>query len=288
MKCLIILSFVLFSIHPLHSQDKKINVVVIGAHPDDADSSAGGTAIKFAKLGHNVLFISLTNGDKGHQLSGGGVLAKRRRAEAEEAGKRFGVTYKVLDNHDGELLATLDVRWDVIRLIREWEADIVIGPRSYDYHPDHRNAAIIIQDAAYLVIVPNVVSDTPPLKVNPLFLYAQDRFQKPYPFSPDIAIDISDVFDQKIYAMSAHESQYFEWLPWTNSQVVPEGENARIEWLKTTRKGSINKDVRQSLLKWYGQDRGTKVTNAEAFEICEYGKIPSEEEIRKLFPMLDR
>jgi LmbE family N-acetylglucosaminyl deacetylase len=288
MKCLVIAGFILFLFISSYSQDREINVVVIGAHPDDADSSAGGTAIKFAKLGHNVLFISLTNGDAGHQSSGEGALAKRRRAEAEEAGRRFGVSYKVLGNHDGELLATIDVRRDVIRLIREWNADIVIGPRPYDYHPDHRNAAIIVQDAAYLVIVPNIVSSTPPLKVNPLFLYAQDRFKKPYPFSPDIAIDISDVFDQKIYAMSAHESQYFEWLPWTNSQAVPDGEDTRIEWLKAIRKMPINPVVRQSLIKWYGQDRGANITDAEAFEICEYGKQPSEEEIRKLFPMIDR
>jgi len=289
MKYLVIVVFILFPFIPLQSQDKnEINVVVIGAHPDDADGSAGGMAIKFAKAGHHVLFISLTNGDAGHQSSGGGALAKRRRAEAQEAAKRFGVSYKVLDNHDGELLSTLDVRLDVIRLIREWEADIVIGPRPYDYHPDHRNAAIIVQDAAYLVTVPNVVPSTPPLKANPLFLYTQDRFKKPYPFSPDIAIDISDVFDQKIYAMAAHESQYFEWLPWANSQVVPEGEEARIEWLKANRKRPITPDVRQSLIKWYGQERGANVTDAEAFEICEYGRQPSEEEIRELFPMLNR
>ncbi|HBK32686.1 MAG TPA: GlcNAc-PI de-N-acetylase, partial [Porphyromonadaceae bacterium] len=184
---IVILSFMLpFGL--VYSQDKKINVIVIGAHPDDADGTAGGTAIKFARLGHNVLFVSLTNGDAGHQNSGGGELAKRRRAEAEEAAKRFGVTYKVLDNHDGELLATLDVRKEVIRLIRQWNADIVIGPRPYDYHPDHRNTATLVQDAAYMVIVPNVASDTPPLKKNPVFLYVQDKFQKPYPFSPDIAI----------------------------------------------------------------------------------------------------
>lgn len=288
MKLFLVLSFIVFLSLPVLSQDKVMNVVVIGAHPDDADWVAGGTAIKFAKLGHNVLFVSLTNGDAGHQSSGGGALAKRRRAEAEEAGRRFGVTYKVLDNHDGELLATLDVRRDVIRLIREWNADIVIGPRPYDYHPDHRNAAIIIQDAAYLVIVPNVVSDTPPLKVNPIFLYAQDRFQKPYPFSPDIAIDISDVFDQKIYSMSAHESQYFEWLPWTNGQVAPDGEEARLEWLKKARNRPINTEVQNSLVKWYGQERAANCKYAEAFEICEYGRQPSDEEIRELFPMLGR
>lgn len=287
MKHLTIIFFLMFTISlSSFGQDKVINVVVIGAHPDDADGKAGGTAIKYAKLGHNVLFVSLTNGDAGHQSMGGGALAKRRRAEAEEAGKRFGVTYKVLENHDGELLATLDARRDVIRIIREWEADVVIGHRPYDYHPDHRNAAILVQDAAYLVIVPNVVSDTSPLKKNPVFLYAQDTFKKPYPFTPDIAIDISDVFDQKVYAMAAHESQYFEWLPWTGSEKVPEGKEERMEWFKANRKRPITHAVRGSLIKWYGEDKGIKATDAEAFEICEYGHQPTTEEIKTLFPML--
>lgn len=268
------------------SQQKIINVVFIGAHPDDADEHAGGTAFKFSQLGHNVLFVSLTNGDAGHQSMGGGALAKRRRAEAEEAGKRLGVTYKVLEYHDGELLATLDVRKEVIRIIREWDADIVIGHRPYDYHPDHRNAAIVLQDAAYLVIVPNVVSDTPPLKKNPLFLYAQDDFQKPYPFTPDITIDISDVLDQKVYALAAHESQFFEWLPWTESIKAPEGKEESMEWLKASSKRLITPAVRESLIKWYGEEKAEKVTDAEAFEICEYGYQPTEEEIRELFPML--
>ncbi len=276
-----------FAQSDINKKERKINVIVIGAHPDDADGSTGGTAIKFAELGHNVLFVSLTNGDAGHQSLGGGALAKRRRAEAEEAGKRFGVKYVVLENHDGELLPTLELRKDVIRLIRQWDADIVIGPRPNDYHPDHRSTATVIQDAAYMVIVPNVVSDTPPLKKNPLFLYMQDRFLKPYPFEPDIAIDISDVFDKKIYAMAAHESQYFEWLPWTNGIEAPEGVNERIEWLKLSRKRTIIPSVRQSLIKWYGEEKGNSVVQAEAFEICEYGSQPTEEEIKELFPMLE-
>ena len=271
-------------------QNKKINVVVFGAHPDDAETSAGGTAIKFAQLGHNVLFVSLTNGDAGHFNEGGGALAKRRRAEAMEAGKRLGVTYKVLDNHDGELMADLHIRLQVIRLIREWNADVVIGPRPYDYHPDHRNTAILLQDAAFMVVVPNVAPDTPPLKKNPVFLYAQDNFKKPYPFIPDIAIDISDVFDQKIYGMSAHESQYFEWLPWLSGELeqVPKDEKGKLEWLKVFRKRAITPQVREALIRWYGEEKGNKITDAEAFEICEYGYQPSEEEIRQLFPMLKK
>lgn len=290
MRYLLFLSLFIMSFTTSFGQEKKINVVVIGAHPDDADTSTGGTAIKFAKMGHNVLFVSLTNGDAGHYNMGGGHLAKIRRAEAQESGKRLGVTYKVLDNHDGELLPTLDVRSQVIRIIREWNADVVIGPRPYDYHPDHRNTAIVLQDAAFMVVVPNVASDTPALEKNPVFLYAQDKFQKPYPFMADIAIDISDVFEQKIYGMSAHASQYFDWLPWLSGDLenIPKDEEGKQKWLQVYRKRPITDTVRGSLVKWYGQEKAMKITDAEAFEICEYGKQPTQEEIKELFPMLGK
>ena len=271
-----------------YAQDGKINVIVFGAHPDDADADAGGTAIKFAQMGHNVMFVALTNGDAGHFSMGGGALAKIRRAEAEEAGKRAGVKYVVLDNHDGELMPTLFVRLQVIRLIRNWNADLVIGPRPNDYHPDHRNCGIVLQDAAYMVIVPNVAPDTPPLKKNPIFLYAQDFFQKPNPFTPDIAVDISDTYKQKIYTMAAHESQHFEWLPWTSGRLdeIPEDEQDRLDYLAKYRKVRITEEVRKSLVKWYDNDKAALITDAEAFEICEYGRRPSDDEIRKLFPMI--
>lgn len=274
-----------------HSVGKeKINVVVIGAHPDDCDIDAGGTAIKFAEAGHNVLFVSLTNGDAGHHILGGGALAKVRMAEAQEAGRRFGVEYVVLNNHDGELMPTLKNRFEVIRLIRQWNADIVIGPRPNDYHPDHRNTAILLQDAAYMVIVPNVVPDTPPLKKNPVFLYTEDRFQIPVPFEPDIVVDITDVFEQKIYAMAAHESQFFEWLPWTAGRLdaVPKTEQERLEWLARWRKPNISEKERKVLANFYNDEMMDKIKYLESFEICEYGKRPTKEEILKLFPMLNR
>ena len=282
--------FILFIalFYTLSAQDPKINVVVIGAHPDDADVDVGGTAYQFAQMGHNVLFVSLTNGDAGHYSKGGGALAKIRMKEAEEAGKRIGVTYKVLDNHDAELMPTLELRHDVIRLIRNWNADVVITHRPYDYHPDHRNTAIVVQDAAFLVTVPNVAPDVPALQTNPVFLYSHDNFQKPYPFQPDIAIDISNVYDKKVYGMAAHESQFFEWLPWLNGVLdqVPETEEGRLEWLGQMRSRKINTETRKSLEKWYGSSKANEITAAEAFEICEFGRHPSDEEIRKLFPMI--
>lgn len=278
----------LFSL-PLSAQDVPLQVIVIGAHPDDADLCAGGTAALWAGMGHRVKFLSLTNGDAGHQNMGGGALAKRRRAEARESARRLGIEeYEVLDNHDGELIPSLEVRLQVIRRIRQWNADVVILPRPNDYHPDHRNTGLVVQDAAYMVIVPNVASDTPPLKKNPVFLYCQDRFQKPNPFEPDIAVNIDPVFENKIDGLDAHVSQMYEWLPWTSQALdqVPEGVAERKKWLATVRRRTIKPTVSAVLEKWYGPAIAADVQNAEAFEICEYGRQPNEAVIRELFPML--
>lgn len=272
------------------AQSQPVRIIMIGAHPDDCDQDGGGTAIMFSKMGYAVKFVSVTNGDAGHQTTGGGALAKRRMAEAQEAGKRFGVTYDVLDNHDGELLPTLAVRLQIIRKIREWNADIVIAPRPNDYHPDHRYTGVLVQDAAYMVAVPNVAPDTPPLKKNPVFLYFQDFFQRPNQFRPDIAVDISSVFDQKVHAMDAHESQFYEWLPWIGGYLdkVPADKSERKKWLATNRTVKLTPEVKASLEKWYGAEKAAQVRHAEAFEICEYGTQPSEADIRRLFPMLKK
>lgn len=284
----IFLAFIFLSIVvSIQAQDQKSRIIFIGAHPDDCDQDGGGTAILLSQLGHAVKFVSVTNGDAGHQTEGGGALGKRRRAEAMEAGKRFGVEYKVLDNHDGELVPSLDVRLQIIREIRKWEADIVIAPRPNDYHPDHRYTGVLVQDAAYMVGVPNVAPDTPPLGKNPVFLYTQDFFDRPNPFRPDVVIDISSVYDKKVYALSAHRSQFFEWLPWIGGyeDQVPATEEGKLDWLTETRRIPITADVRKSLVKWYGE-RGNTIEHAESFEICEYGRQPSEEELKTLIPML--
>src|SRR5690554_331795 len=272
----------------VHAQDRPLQVIMIGAHPDDCDIKSGGTAALFAQMGHHVKFLAVTNGDAGHMEQGGGILAKRRTAEAQEVAKRLGITYEVLDNHDGELTPSLPIRLDIIRRIRDWGADIVISHRSNDYHPDHRYTGILVQDAAFMVGVPNIAADTPPLSKNPVFLYYQDHFQKLNPFQPDIAIDISEVMDQKIYALDAHESQFYEWLPWINGYEgeIPTEPKGRLAWLKENRAGTITPEIKTALEKWYGKAHASQVEYVEAFELCEYGSRPSEEEIRRLFPMM--
>ena len=259
------------------AQERKLRIIAFGAHPDDCDQRAGGVGAKFAAAGHAVRFVSVTNGDAGHQTQVGGALAMRRRAESVEAGKRIGVEYVVLDNHDGELMPTLQVREQLIRQMRQWQADVVLAPRPNDYHPDHRYTGVLVQDAAYMVTVPNVCPDTPSLRKNPVFLYFQDGFQKPNPFSPDVAIGIDDVIEKKYNMLDAHVSQFYEWLAWHAGQLeqVPKDPKARLDWLKKQRGGNVTPAVRQSLAKWYGPETAKNIQYAEAFEVCEYGTRPT-------------
>lgn len=286
MKVLLLFLALFIQVNGLLAQNTtaKKRIIMIGAHPDDCDQDGGGTAIVLSQMGHEVMFLSVTNGDAGHQQMKGEALAKRRLAEAKEAGKRFGVRYDVLDNHDGQLMPTLDVRMQIIKKIREWNADIVIAPRPNDYHPDHRYTGVLVQDAAYMVAVPNIASSTPAVTKNPVFLYFQDGFVRPNPFRPDIVVDITPVYAQKINAMAAHESQFFEWLPWIGqyAKEVPSNKIEREAWLAKSRTVKITPEVQAALERVYGSNAG-RIQHAEAFEICEYGARPDPNELQSLF-----
>lgn len=282
-----------WAVHP--EDDGKLRIICFGAHPDDAEFKEGGTAALWAKQGHHVKLVSVTNGDIGHWQMAGGPLAQRRTREVEAASEVLGTTAQVLDIHDGELLPTLEHRRTIVRLIREWKADIVIAHRPWDYHPDHRYLGALVQDAAYMVTVPFFCPDTPPLQHNPVFLYSSDRFQKPYPFEAHVVVDIGDVFEQKLVAVSKLESQVFEGGANGSAErlrdVPPASEpEQRMQWLRdrwSQRQASEADRFRDTLVKWYGEARGSRVRYAEAFEICEYGRQPSAEELRRLFPFFD-
>jgi len=266
-----------------------LKVIMIGAHPDDCELKAGATAARWAQEGAKVLLMSLTNGDAGHHISGGGELARRRMSEAARSAEILGVNSLVLDYHDGELTPSLEVRRDVIRAIRRWQADLVIGHRPNDYHPDHRYAAQVVQDAAYMVLVPNVCPDTPPLEKNPVFMYFPDHFKKPTPFRPDVIVDASSVMEKKIKSLDAMDSQMYEWLPWIDKQLdkVPAGRVERLGYLKSfwdEHFRSSAQEFKDLLAERYGAGPAARVQYAEAFELCEYGSRPSRDQLWRLFP----
>ena len=272
--------------------DGKLRIICFGAHPDDCELQAGGTAALWASKGHHVKFVSVTNGDIGHWRDAGGPLAKRRTAEVERADKILGVTPEVLDIHDGELMPTLDNRRTITRLIREWKADIVMSHRPNDYHPDHRYTSTLVCDAAYMVMVPAIVPDTPHLKANPVIAYLSDDFQKPCPFQPSVAIDVSGVIDRIVAMLHCHESQFYEWLPYNGGYLdqVPRDPAARREWLGgrvRDRLRAAAKRYRESAGVIYGAPHDGTVEYLEAFEACEYGAPLDEAAKQRLFGFLN-
>lgn len=266
-----------------------MNIIAFGAHPDDAEWYAGGTLVKWARGGHRVLSVSLTNGDIGHHEESPAALARRRAAEMQRCAARAGIESIVLEHHDGELLPSLEVRREIVRLIRENRADLVLTHRPWDYHPDHRYTAVAVQDAAFMVMVPHFCPETPALRYNPVFFYMMDHFAKPIPFQPDVAVDVTDAMDIKWAMLDAIESQMYEWLPWLEGKrdQVPAGAEQRLAWLQRELSPFFRAPAERSrevVRQWYGP-AGDRAEFVELFEVCEYGRQPSKEELRALFPV---
>src|SRR6266498_2185059 len=238
-----------------------LRIIAFGAHPDDCELKAAGVAAKWAAQGHKVKFVATTNGDVGHFAMAGGPLALRRAAEVKRCAETLGIETQVLDIHDGELLPTIENRRTIARLIRQWQADIVLGPRPYDYHPDHRYTGVLMEDSAVLVAAPFFVTDTPPGPKNPIILYYSDNFKKPYPFDPAISVAIEG---------------------------VPEDGEARKTFIRAwliDRDAGVANNYRDLLRRRYGDDRGLRIRHAEAFELCQYGSQPTAAELNEMFPM---
>jgi LmbE family N-acetylglucosaminyl deacetylase len=274
--------------------DGKLRIIAFGAHPDDCEIQAGGTAALWAQAGHHVLFVSVTNGDIGHWREAGGPLAKRRKAEVDEAHRILGIQGVVLDIHDGELEPTLENRRTITRLIRHWNADIVMGHRPNDYHPDHRYTGVLMQDAAYMVTVPFFCPDVPEMKKNPVFLYYTDRFQKPNPSEADVVINIDPVMEKKLDALGVMISQFAEGGANGNASLYPENDPAKrrardlqVRENFSRRNQSIAARFNEELKQWYHGDAAAQVKHAEAFEVCEYGTQPDRAELKRLFPFFD-
>ncbi|MBI2191215.1 MAG: PIG-L family deacetylase [Planctomycetes bacterium] len=268
---------------------RTLKILVVGAHPDDADFQFGGSAALYRRQGHQVRFLSVTNGSTGHFCMGGVELARRRAEEARRSGEVLGLEYLVLDIQSGELEPSLPYRKMLIQHIREYRPDLIATHRPCDYHPDHRYTSQLVQDAAYSVTVPGVCPLTPHLSETPVIVYLHDSFRVPSPFRADVVLDIDEVVEKKMDMLHCHTSQMYEWMPYNGGYLaeVPDGPDARREWLGhryRARDQQVAEEFRSVLLRLYGEARGTRVRQAEAFEVCEYGAPLTADQLPILFP----
>lgn len=271
-----------------------MHVLFIGAHPDDCDVTCGGVATLLARQGAHVKFVSVTNGDRGHMAPGyaadRSLLAARRLQEAQRAVAVFGGKYECLDVHDGEVYVTPELTERLIRVIRGWgpEAqgpDLVVVNRPNDYHRDHRYTAQAVLDTTYILTVPFMCPDVRHLDRMPVFAYWFDRFREGGLFRPDVVVPIDSVMNDKTEIVMAHESQFFEWLPYNAGTLdqVPDDEAGRRRFLhawldeRNRRAADACRERRPELV-----PAGCEFV--EAFQISEYGRQPTAAELERLFP----
>jgi LmbE family N-acetylglucosaminyl deacetylase len=268
------------AIHP-----RKLKVLVIFAHPDEGEIYAGGISAIYSKMGHSVKFLSLTNGDAGHWSMDAESLAKRRYKEAMEAKRILGLSdYEVLEYHDGKLKNSLEIQEVVAKRIEQWKADVVIlfYPITTEAggHNDNMQAGLIVQAAATLIKMEEL----------PAFLYMRDYFTTSFSHIPDIAINIEEVWETKLLAMKAHESQVVEANPHADG-ILEEVLGSKIKQQEYLFYNSypfsrITPDIKLALLKWYGRDFSENIKWAEAFEFAGFGRQINNKAISELFPML--
>ena len=268
-----------------------LRILIIGAHPDDCEIKAGGVTALYRAAGHHVKFVSVTNGEAGHQRLQPAELAATRKAETQAVARLMGIEYEVLGNRDGRLQPTLEARFELIGLIRRYKPDLILTHRPNDYHPDHRATSTLVCDAAYMVIVPHIVPEVPALRVNPVIAYLSDHFQRPVPFAPTIVVDVESVLESILDQMECHRCQFYDWLPYTMCQekVFPTDSVQQREYLKRFYidfNGPLADRHRDLVVKTYGDERGRKIRYIEAFEPCEYGSPLTDANEKTLFPML--
>lgn len=269
--------------------EEPLKLLILGAHPDDAEYHAGGLASIYREAGHTVRMVSLTNGQAGHHERPPDQLAEVRREEAAAAGRVIGAEYITWDIPDGELVADMPTRQRVIREIRNFAPDLLLTHRPYDYHPDHRAVGQLVQDASYLVTVPNVLRDTPALFRDPVIAYLPDLFTKPCPLVADVVLDVTDHVDTIVAMLACQRSQVFEWLPYEEGILdqVPHDEQEKIGWLRGWYGRHMQPRAdrfRDDLIEAFGPERGRQIEFCEVYELSQYAAAADLQRRRELFP----
>jgi bacillithiol biosynthesis deacetylase BshB1 len=185
----------------------KLDLLAIGVHPDDVELGCSGTIINELKRGKKVAIVDLTQGELGTR---GNI--ETRYQEAANAAKIMGVkTRENLKMRDGFFKNDEEHQLQLIKVIRKYQPDIVIGNILHDRHPDHGRAGQLISDACFLSGLVKIQTNDENGDVQPkwrpsyVLQFLQDRYQE-----PDVIIDITDAFEQRMEAIKAYTTQFFD------------------------------------------------------------------------------
>ena len=282
-----------------------MKILAIGAHQDDNEFRVGGMTVKWKKAGHEVRFLSLTNGCGGHHLLSKEETVSTRAKESAAVAEYLGIRYDIwTDQDDCVLVADLATRHRLMRYIREFSPDVIITHRTNDYHADHRAAALLVQDASYLLTVPHACPDVPAMRKMPVILFYEDQFSEP-PFRVRYVAGIDEELEAKMHVAHLNKSQVYEWLPYTHEMKLPvtDEEKRTVLWGMEITEDTTDEEVleqkhgyavrfaktaarfRRELIEKYGEEKGRKIRFAEAFGLSEYGRQPTLELEKMLFEL---
>lgn len=271
--------------------DTKLNIVIVCAHPDDPELAAGGITARYLELGHNVTYIVTTTGDGGHHEMDRQALGKRRYDETRKVAKYWGIDYVIMDNHDGQLEPSLKIREELIRVLRKYQPDVIISHGLDDYHPDHRYTGQLVADTAYMLNVPLCVPDAPIARKD--VVYCNISY-KPCDKAPaTVLVPYDKYLDRKIDSVHFHESQIYEWLPWTENvdpKTIAKDEEGRINFLKDRwlpEWETVRKNYAPAIQQHSADQQSNPSKYYEAYTASLWGSPLTPKNVKKYFPFDD-
>ena len=184
----------------------KVDILAIGAHPDDVELGCGGTLAKLLADGKSVAIVDLTQGELGTR---GTNLT--RAEEAAESCKILGISHREnLKMKDGFLNNSEEYQIEIVKMIRKYQPEIILANAIDDRHPDHAKAAKLVSDACFLsglVKIETSLNGEDQKAWRPKQVYHYIQWKN---ITPDFVVDISDFMDKKIEACLAYKTQFYD------------------------------------------------------------------------------
>lgn len=183
----------------------KLDILAIGVHPDDVELACGGTLLKQASLGHKTGILDLTQGQLGTRGT-----PELRLQEAQDAAKILGVSVREnLGMQDGFFVNDKAHQLEIIKKLRKYQPDIVLCNAIKDRHPDHGRAAKLAADACFLSGLAKIETELNGQNQQPWRPKVVYHFIQAYYIEPNFVVDISNFQEQKMQAVFAYKSQFY-------------------------------------------------------------------------------